>query len=254
MDLGLSGKWALITGSSKGIGLACAESLAAEGCNVHLVARTASALEEARESILSRYSVKANLHALDLSRPESITSLVDRCGSINILINNAGAVPRRELLNVDDFEWRKAWDLKVFACINLTREVYRQMRARGTGVIVNVIGMAGEAPNPRSIIASTGNASLMAFSSALGAESVDYGIRVIGVNPGLVLTERTESLVSTNQGPDAKAWRSLVERLPFKRMASTKEIADVVAFLASDRASYVSGTVVTVDGGAVNRR
>lgn len=94
----------------------------------------------------------------------------------------------------------------------------------------------------------------MAFTRALGAESVDYGVRVTAVNPGLVLTDRTRSLLEVASGPDAAAWSPLMERLPFKRMAEPKEVADVVAFLASDRASYMSGTIVTVDGGSVNRR
>ena len=247
MDLGLAGKSALITGSSKGIGLACAESLAAEGCNVHLVARTGSALQAARQSILSRYPVTVTAHALDLSRPQLISELVGRCGSVDILVNNAGAVPRLDLLDADDKRWREAWDLKVFAYINLSREIYRQMRQRGSGVIVNVIGMAGEMPNPGSIVSSTGNAALMAFSRALGAESVDHGIRVVGVNPGMVLTERA---ADNNNA----AYRSVLERLPFNRMATTREIADVVTFVASERASYINGTIVTVDGGAVYRR
>lgn len=254
MDLGLSGKSALITGGSKGIGLACAESLAGEGCNVHLAARNWADLDAARKLIADRYPVEVTVHEADLSRPETPAELARACGAIDILVNNAGAIPRRTLLEIDDAQWRSAWDLKVHGCISLTREIYRAMRARGAGAIVNVVGIAGEAPNANSIVSTTGNAALMAFTRALGTESVDFGVRVTAVNPGLVLTDRTRSLLEVTSGPDAAAWGSLRDRLPFKRMAEPKEVADVVAFLASDRASYVSGTVVTVDGGSVNRR
>lgn len=253
MDLRLAGKTALITGGSKGIGLACAESLAAEGCNLCLVARTRSDLERARTQLL-RYNVEVAIREADLSLPRATAEIAAVCGPINILVNNAGATPRRDLLSASDLDWRRGWDLKVDGCINLTREVYRDMRARRSGVIVNIVGIAGETANPSSIVSSVGNAALMTFSRALGAESVDYGVRVVAVNPGLVLTERTRSLLEQDSGPDASAWRSIMERLPFKRMANASEIGDVVAFLASDRASYISGTVVTVDGGSVHRR
>jgi 3-oxoacyl-[acyl-carrier protein] reductase len=254
MDLELSGKTALITGGSKGIGLACAESLAAEGCNVRLAARTRADLEAASKHISARYPVSVAIHEADLSQPETTTELARRCGDVDILINSAGASLRRALIDSDDLEWRASWDLKVYGSINLTREIYRAMRTRRSGVIITIVGVAGEALNSSSIIASTGNAALMAFSRAVGAESVDHGVRVVAVNPGLVLTDRTKSLVEGASGPDAAAWGSLMQRLPFKRMAQPKEIGDVVAFLASARASYVSGTVITVDGGSVNRK
>ena len=254
MELGLSGKTALITGSSKGIGLACAELLAAEGCNVQLVARNPADLEAARAHLSSHFGVGVTAVAADLSRPEAVTDLGRSCGEVDILVNNAGAIPRRSLLDIDDSQWRQSWDLKVFGCIALTREIYRAMRARRRGVIVNITGVTADAPNPNSIVSTAGNAALMAFTRALGTESVDYGIRVVAVSPALVLTDRTKSLLETKTGPDAAAWGSLLERLPFKRMARPQEIGDVVAFLASERASYISGTAVTVDGGSINRR
>lgn len=254
MELGLSGKTVLITGGSKGIGLGCAESFAAEGCNLHLAARTPTDLEAARAHISSRYGVNVVIHEADLSHPEAATTLAQRCDHVDILVNNAGAIPRRALLDIDDAGWRKSWDLKVYGSINLTREIYRAMRERQSGVIINVVGVAGEVPNANSIVSTTANAALMAFSRALGTESVDYRIRVVAVNPGLVLTERTRSLLEGSSGPDAAAWGSLIQRLPFKRMAHTKEVADVVTFLASERASYISGTIVTVDGGSALRR
>jgi NAD(P)-dependent dehydrogenase (short-subunit alcohol dehydrogenase family) len=253
MDLGLVGKSALITGASKGIGLACTASLAAEGCNVHMAARSRPDLDAARAQIMASHGVQATVHVADLSLPESASELARQCGGIDILVNNAGAIPRRALLGIDDGAWRRAWDLKVYGFINLTREVYRAMRARGRGVIINIVGMTADAPNPNSIVASTGNAALVAFTRALGAESAECGIRVVAVSPGLVRTERTQALLEQAPGPDSEAWSSVVSRLPYGRMAESREVGDVVAFLASDRASYVNATVVTVDGGTTYR-
>lgn len=252
MDLRLAKKKALVTGGSKGIGFACAESLAAEGCDVHLIARTLPGLQEAQKQLSGRYQVNVQIRQADLSDPTAAAEISHSCGPLDILVNNAGAAARRSLLGSEEAEWQQTWDLKVFGYISLTREVYRTMCERGQGTIVNVIGIAGESPNSNSIISTTGNAALMAFSRALGAESVDHGVRVIGVNPGLVLTDRTKPLLADAE--QAQSWRSVIERLPFKRMASPREIGDIVAFLASDRASYISGTVVTIDGGAVHRR
>jgi 3-oxoacyl-[acyl-carrier protein] reductase len=249
MDLGISGKSALVTGGSKGIGLACAESLAAEGCHLHLAARNPADLDTARRHLASRYRVEVTTHAVDLSRADAAVALGQSCGELDILVNNAGAVPRRSLLDSDDAEWRQSWDLKVYGFINLTREIYRTMCGRGRGAIVNVVGITGETPNANSIMSTVGNAALLGFTRALGSESVDKGIRVVAVNPGLVLTDRTKSLLEGGSGPDAAAWGSLVQRLPFKRMAHAREVGDVVAFLASERASYVSGTMIAVDGG-----
>jgi 3-oxoacyl-[acyl-carrier protein] reductase len=146
----------------------------------------------------------------------------------------------------------------VFGYINLTRSICRTMRERRAGAIINIVGYAGERLFSRYLIGSTGNAALMAFSRSVGSQSPDFGVRVVAVNPGYTATDRAESLLRTIAGSrfgSAERWRD-VERdldLPFGRMAKPSEVADVVAFLASPRASYVSGTVVTVDGGAAHR-
>ena len=177
---------------------------------------------------------------------------------MDILVNNAGANPPGALTAIDDATWRAAWDLKVFGFINMTRHVYAGMAARGGGVIVNVIGAAGERMNAAYIVGSTGNAGLMAFTRALGAAAPADGVRVVGINPGLTATDRAQMLVRTwseTTFGDAQRWRELpqVRALPFGRMCEPQEVADLVAFLASPRAGYISGTIVTIDGGAVNR-
>ncbi len=252
MDLDLNGKTALVTGASKGIGLAVARTLAAEGCNLHLVARTKETLEAAREAVRKRHQIAVALHPLDLSRSESVAQLAESCRDIDILINNAGAIPGGTLEMIDEARWRAAWDLKVFGYINLTRAFLALMEKRGRGVIVNVVGLAGEKLDAGYIAGSAGNASLIAFTKAVGSTSLDKGVRVLGCNPGPVETDRIVTLMKTRaerEFGDAARWQEYLKKLPLGRAAKAEEVADLVAFLASDRAAYISGTVYNIDGG-----
>jgi NAD(P)-dependent dehydrogenase (short-subunit alcohol dehydrogenase family) len=252
MDLRLRGRRALITGASKGIGLAIAHSLAAEGCHMQLVARTKSDLDRIAAEIGARYGVEARGHAADLSDGKSIKPLVAACGEIDILVNSAGAIPRGTLLEIDEERWRKAWDLKLFGAINLTREVYGPMCARGRGVIINIAGMAGERPDAHYIAGSCANAALIMFSRSLGGDSIRHGVRVIAVNPGPVETDaliaHTRRLAEERLG-DPDRWREIMHRVPMKRAATTEEVSAMVAFLASEHCSYISGSSILIDGG-----
>lgn len=260
MDLELRGKNVLITGASKGIGLACAQGFAAEGANVHLAARNTAAMETAAQEIRSKYKVEATVHTADLSVTENAVALGQKCGNVDVLVNNAGAIPQGSLTQLTDEAWRKAWDLKVFGFFNLTREIYKRMCERGSGVVVNVIGSAGENHRSAYIAGTAGNASLMAFTRALGGESVDHGVRVVGVNPGRILTERQIHHMKERAKKDfgtSDRWKEILaqisETLPFKRTGDPREVSDLVCYLASARASYISGTVITIDGGAATR-
>src|ERR1700730_3718980 len=146
MELGLRGRKALITGASKGIGRACAEVLAEEGCDVALVSRTAADLEAARADIAGKHNVGVRVFAPDLSDSRNVDKVAAECADIDILVNNAGAIPGGNLDAVTEDRWREAWDLKVFGYINMTRRFYAQMRDRKRGVIVNVLGAGGEIP------------------------------------------------------------------------------------------------------------
>jgi len=176
---------------------------------------------------------------------------------VDALINNAGAVRGGEIDDIDDDAWRAGWELKVFGYINLSRLCYGAMKARGAGgVIVNVIGLAGERPNAKVVALSSGNAALIALTRALGGRAPDFGLRVLGVNPGPTETERAVTLFrrqARDRFGDPERWRELVTDLPFGRPAKPEEVADVVVFLASDRAAYVSGSVLNVDGGLATR-
>lgn len=258
MDLELRGRKALITGASKGIGRACAEVLAAEGCDVALVSRTAADLERARGEIAGKHNVGVRVFALDLSDGRNVDTLAAACPDIDILVNNAGAIPGGNLDAITEERWRAAWDLKVFGYINMTRRFYAQMRERRRGVIVNILGAAGENPDFNYIAGSSGNASLMAFTRAIGGTSPRDNLRVVGINPGPVLTERLITLTKTRARDvlgDESRWEELMHGHAFGRAAKPEEIAWMAAFLASDRVSgYTTGTIVTIDGGATSRR
>lgn len=256
MDLGLKGRSALITGGSKGIGFSIARFLAAEGCMLHLVARSEADLASASEGLKKAYSVPVSTYAMDLARRGCAQELAAKCPALDILVNNAGSTPRGTLLEVDEDRFRAAFDLKVFGYINLCREFYRQMKARRRGVIINILGNGGEAPDAGYIAGAACNASLMAFTRALGGQSDKDGLRVVGVNPGPVATERLVGLMKTEARRtlgDESRWQELSKGFPFGRAATVEEIAATVALLASDLSSYTTGTIVTIDGGMVNR-
>lgn len=241
MELGLENKIALITGASKGIGAATARVLAREGCDVVLAARSAADLDNLALDIHRETGRRATPVAADLSSPVEVDRLARSCGSPDILVNNAGSIPGGRIDQVDDAAWRAAWDLKVFGYINLTRAMLPMMRERGTGTIVNVIGAAAHIRDPSYICGVTGNAALTAFTMSLGSDSHTDGVRVVGISPGPVATERLQRL-------EADAVQSSTQR-PFGRAASTTEIASAIAFLASPVSGYTSGTVLVVDGG-----
>lgn len=253
MDLQLAGRRALITGGSKGIGRATAEVLAEEGMDLLLVARSADVLEATAQAIRATRQVQVQTIAADLSQESEVRRVAAAAGEVDLLVNNAGAIPPGTLLAVDNDTWRKAWDLKVFGFISLCRQIYPQMAARKSGVIVNVIGAAGEKFPPGYIAGAAGNASLMAFTRALGHASQKDGIRVVGINPGATETERQTMLLrhrARTELGDAERFRELLAGNPFGRIASAAEIGYAVAFLASPRSGYTTGTILTIDGGA----
>ena len=254
MDLGLHGRTALVTGASKGIGRATADLLAAEGCDVWMVARTSADLTAAAEAIASERGTKVTPIAADLSRSDEVDRVWHAVPTPDIVVNNAGAIPSGTIADVDEERWREAWDLKVFGYINLMRHAMAAMSERGSGVIVNVIGGGGEKPTPGYIAGAGGNAALMAITRALGSTSTRRGVRVVGINPGLIHTERLEALMRSaadRRFNDPDRWHELLDqRYP---PGHVDHIAAAVAFLASDRSANTTGTIVSIDGGASAR-
>lgn len=256
MDLGLKGKSVLITGASQGIGEGLAKGFAEEGADLHLAARNADNLARIKAEVADVSPVAVHLHPLDLTKPDACERLAGACGEVDILVNNAGVIPAGSLFDIDAAAWREAWELKVFGYIDLTRLVYRKMKARGGGVIINNIGNAGECYDASYIAGTSGNASLMAFTRALGGRSLDDNIRVVGVNPGPVDTDRIYRLLKRRAkdwlGDEAR-YGELLARYPLKRPAHVREVVDLILFLASYRSGYTSGAIFTVDGGIASR-
>jgi NAD(P)-dependent dehydrogenase (short-subunit alcohol dehydrogenase family) len=256
MDLNPKGRKVLITGASKGIGRAIAAQLAGEGCDLYLAARTGHELVSARDELEAAHGISVGVFPLDLSDSENMRKLAEACQDTEILVNNAGAIPNGTVEEIDEARWREAWDLKVYGYINLTRHLYPLMKARGHGVIINIIGDGGERPAANYIAGAAGNAALMAFTRGVGGDSPNDGIRVVGVNPGPILTERLEKLLRKSADDrlgSAERWRELLEPMPFGRAGTVEEVATMVGFLASDLSSYTSGTIVTIDAGYVYR-
>src|SRR5260370_42334263 len=185
MDLQLKGKRALVTGASKGIGFAVAQSLAAEGCHLDSGGRGVAARGQARDELRrAAPGIDIRIHGADLSRLEDQQRLAQACAGVDILVNNAGSNPAGDLDAPSNEIWRNAWDLKVFGYINLTRSIFHAMKERRAGVIVNVIGYAGERLFARYIIGTTGNAALMAFTRPVPRQPPAFGVPVVPAHPG----------------------------------------------------------------------
>lgn len=257
MDFHLQGKKVLITGGSKGIGYACAELFLSEGAQVVIVSSQSQSVNFATQALQKVYGDQIQGHVVDLSAPDAHCKMTDLLLDIDVLVNNAGAIPGGGLDAIDDDRWRQAWELKVYGYINTIREVLPKMVERKSGVIINMIGMAGASPSYDYVCGSMANASLITFTKAVGGYSSKSGVRVLGVNPGPTETDRLIKLYKERakyQLGDEDKWRDLLPSLPFGRPAKPEEIANLVVFLASDRASYLSGLVIDADGGAMYAR
>jgi NAD(P)-dependent dehydrogenase (short-subunit alcohol dehydrogenase family) len=257
MDLKLHGKKVLITGASQGIGEGLANAFAAEGCDLHLTARSADKLEALKRQIGSDHGVGITFTAIDMTQTNAPDRIVEEAGDVDILINNAGVIPSGTIFDISPEQWRSGWALKGFGYADMIRLVYPRMKARGGGVILNNIGNGGEICDPQYIEGAAGNASIMAMTRALGGRSLEDNIRVVGVNPGPVDTSRIYNMLrkfAENTLGDSARYPELLEKYPLKRPAKVHEITDMFLFLASFRSGYTSGTIITVDGGIASRR
>lgn len=253
MKLNLEGKSVFVTGGSRGIGYACCKLFAEEGCDVTLVGSNPASVEAAVSRLAGETGRKVAGVSADLSVRGAIETLSQHLRRADIVVNNAGAIPGGGLESVDDARWRASWELKLYGYIEATRAALPAMLERGSGVIVNVIGIAGVQPAYNYLSGSTANAALIAFTRAVGSHATRKGVRVVGVNPGPTETDRLVKLFearAAEQFGDAARWRELLANMPFGRVALPGEVADLVVFLASSRASYISGTVIDIDGGA----
>jgi len=193
---------------------------------------------------------------MDLADAAAIRRLAEDHKGVDIVVNNAGGIPSGTIHEIDEQTWRKAWDGKVFGYIGVMREFLGLMEERRSGVILNIIGAAGERPSAGYAAGSAANAALMALTRALGASSPESGVRVVGINPGPTLTERIKTFLkhrARSELGDADQWPSLLKSLPFGRAGRPEEVAAMAALLVSDLSGYISGTIVTIDGGLSSR-
>jgi len=258
MDLGLRDRVALVTGASKGIGRAVALSLASEGARLSICSRDIAALDAAAADIRAKTGAEVLTLTADLGTREGTTHVTERTrerfGRIDILVNNAGAIRAGDFLSIPDEQWISDWNLKLLGYIRMARAVFPLMQAQGGGRIVNIIGAAARNPTATYLPGGAANAALVNFTKGLADLGAKSNILVTAVSPAATRTERWESMLAA----EAKAQGKTVEQVraeregayPLGRIALPEEIADLVCFLASARAAFLSGVCITVDGSA----
>lgn len=258
MDLGLTHKVALVTGGSRGIGRGVAQVLSREGAQVAICSRDEEMLAEAAAAIEAESGQTPLMLAADLTRSEDLQRVAEetvaKLGRVDILVNNAGSSVFGYFDTLADEEWVSGFELKFFGYVRLTRLLLPQMKANGGGVIINVIGNAGRVPMAWHMPGGAANAALINFTKSLANQVGGDGIRVNAVNPGPTETDRWENVVrffaSTQDKSGEQVRRQLLERTPLGRFSTVEDIGNAVAFLASERAGNITGTMLTVDGGA----
>jgi 3-oxoacyl-[acyl-carrier protein] reductase len=257
MDLGLAGKVALVTGSSRGIGAAIAEGLAAEGCDVMLTGRDETALKEVAAKI-AKLGRKAQYSTLDLSDLKAPAALVaehkKHFGKLDILVNNAGATKRGDFRELTDADWRDGFELKFFAHVRLAREAWPLLTA-GNGSVIGIAGIGGKEPEAEFGIGSSVNAACMAWTKALADVGKKEGVQVNCINPGRVETERLwrriRARVKDSGQSEAKVREDFQKEFNITRFGLVEDIAGLVAFIASPHGRWMHGAIIDMDGGEV---
>lgn len=262
LDLNLSGKTAIVTGGSAGIGLSTAKGLYTEGVNVVIAARTQSTLEEAVREIQNAQSPTKQNQIIgisaDLTKAEDVEKVVfetsEKFGKIDILINNAGSARAGSFLDLDDQVFLDAWHLKLLGYIRFVRLVVPYFKQQSDGRIVNIIGGAGRTPRPNFLPGGTTNAALLNFTRGISKELAQNNIRINAISPGLTDTRRAKTLAQQNAqslGITVEEYNiQSVKGIPLGKIVQPDEIAALALFLVSDLASSITGIEIQVDGGS----
>ncbi|MEH6542458.1 MAG: SDR family oxidoreductase [Porticoccaceae bacterium] len=257
MELGLKDKVVVLTGASKGIGVAATMAFAKEGARLIIAARNLETLDQVAGEIQSATGAEITTQSCDVTNDEDVKRLmqtaVDKYGRIDVLVNNgAGKIPAGDFLKIPSVDWLEGWNQKVQAYVRTCQAVYPIMQTQGGGRIVNVLGTAARNPKYSYMAVGMSNAALVNFTKSLADMGSKDNIRVAGVAPSGVMTERYLRLIEGRSSAEGKTAEALGEEMmkgfPMGRLAEPEELGDVICFVASDRASYISGTVVTVDG------
>lgn len=257
MDLGLKGKVALVAASSRGLGRAVAEELAAEGASLIICARDAQALAETREAIVRNSDAPVLAVPADLAVASDVKRVVDsgveRFGQIDILVTNAGGPPTGRFESITPEQWEMAARLTLYSAIELTRHVLPGMKERGWGRILNITSIAVKQPVENLMLSNSLRAGVTGFARTLANEVALAGVTVNNILPGYTRTERVEELavmMAEKQGISPAEFKARWEQeIPMKRLGEPREFAALAAFLVSERASYITGTSIQVDGG-----
>ncbi|MGA7489953.1 MAG: SDR family NAD(P)-dependent oxidoreductase [Xanthobacteraceae bacterium] len=257
MELGLQGKVALVTGSSRGIGRGIALAFTDEGCDLLLTGRDAAALDEVAASIRGKGRTAA-VRVLDLREPGAAAALVEAAreefGHLDILVNNAGTTKRGDFCTLSDTDWEDGYALKFFAHVRLARAAWPLLKER-RGALIAIGGTSGRKPEKSFTIGSSVNAAVAAFTKCLADLGKEDGVRVNCVHPSLVETERQwrriRAEVERTGEPEAKVRERFCRETGFTRYGTVEDVADFVTFIVSSRATWLHGATVDIDGGEI---
>jgi 3-oxoacyl-[acyl-carrier protein] reductase len=259
MDLGLAGKSALVLAASKGLGRACALALASEGARVMIGSRDAAQLEKTADELRKETGGDVRATPVDVTNPAQCQAIFDATvsafGQVDILVNNAGGPPFGSFEQFDDEVWRKALELNLMSTVRFTRLAIPGMKAARWGRIVNIVSLSTKSVLPGSVLSTAGRLGVIGMAKLLADEVASFNVTVNNVASGMILTDRVRQISvepRLEKGMDEQAaLDEISQTIPAKRVGQPAELAALVAFLASERAAYITGATVPVDGGIV---
>ncbi|HEX3818782.1 MAG TPA: SDR family oxidoreductase [Candidatus Sulfotelmatobacter sp.] len=257
MDLGLKNRVALVAASSQGIGLATAEAFAAEGCRVAMCARNRQALETGAERIRKQHAAEVFTEAFDVTDAKAVSSFVaavaNKLGAVDICVTNAGGPPAKGFLAASLEDWQKAIDANFLSTVYFAREVIPHMQRKRWGRIITITSITTKQPVADLVLSNAVRAAVVGLVKSLANEFGKDGILVNNVGPGFTATDRLKELAKARSFASGKSEQEIfgawAEDAPVKRLGEPRELAETIVWLASERASYITGQTVLVDGG-----